>query len=230
MRNILDDILRDINQRSYRDNQKLPSESEMSYKYGVSRHEVRKAYEWLSEMGYVEKRPGIGHFIRVIDKKIDLDLTGSAGFTDKMHSQGVDVQTENLGVYPHSRDPLLSSRLEIPPEEPIYRIDRRRTLGEVPVALHISYVSGQRFPSIEVDGLHVKSMQEYYQEKGYRDFSFEEGTLQTMMGGSEERALLNCPVLVPILLYEGVWRVQESGEILEFSKVLYRGDYFTYRL
>lgn len=230
MKHILNDILSGIKRKKYLNQQKLPSESEMSRKYGVSRHEVRRAYERLSEMGYVKKRPGIGHFVRSVSKKIDLDLTGSRGFTDKMHSQNIKISTINVGVRLVEPDAMLSNRLEISEEEPVYRIDRLRVLEEVPIALHTSFVSGQRFPSIQEDGRNIQSMSEYYREKGYEDFSYEEGTLQTVVAAEEQRELLQCPNLVPLLHYEGVWRVRDTGVVLEFTQVIYRGDYFTYHL
>ena len=60
---IVRDIKKSINTGKYEADSKLPSENELSQKYGVSRQTVRKAIGFLTEEGFVYARHGSGTFV-----------------------------------------------------------------------------------------------------------------------------------------------------------------------
>lgn len=60
---IYDDVKAAIESGSYREGEKIPSETELSEEYGVSRITVRRAVEDLCSDGYLTKRQGRGTFV-----------------------------------------------------------------------------------------------------------------------------------------------------------------------
>ncbi len=61
---LVDSLISQIRSESYPPGEKLPSETELIARYGVSRTVVREALSKLQAMGLVETRHGVGTFVR----------------------------------------------------------------------------------------------------------------------------------------------------------------------
>lgn len=92
---IMDNLLLDIKEGRYKEDNKLPSSNELAYKYGVSRMIVRKVYENLEGMDYIYSYQGRGYYLKGSGKSIELVLAGES-FTKKIKEKGYDLQTKNL--------------------------------------------------------------------------------------------------------------------------------------
>ncbi|CAB1245155.1 GntR family transcriptional regulator [Clostridium sp. MT-14] len=55
---IIDELIYNINNKKYKNNDKLPSENDLADIYKVPRIVARKAYERLQEMGYIYSKRG----------------------------------------------------------------------------------------------------------------------------------------------------------------------------
>ena len=62
-RKIYDDLLAGIQDGTFREGDRLPSEKELADQYGVSRITSKKALEMLADKGHVFRRPGRGTFV-----------------------------------------------------------------------------------------------------------------------------------------------------------------------
>lgn len=60
---IIREILNDIKSEKYKVGDKIPSEKELSQKYGVSRITSKNALDKLSDMGFINRMPGKGTFV-----------------------------------------------------------------------------------------------------------------------------------------------------------------------
>jgi GntR family transcriptional regulator len=227
---ILDDIIRDISNGEYRPDEKLPSENNLAFKYNATRHDVRKAYERLTEMGYIYAVQGKGRFYKSKQSKIELLLTGDESFTTKMKKRGYNLNTKNIQFVELERVPKLREKLGATEKERIYKISRLRILDNEPAALHISYVTDKILKNIREDGHRITSMFDYYDSHGFKEFYYKESNLQTLLPTKYEREILECPSLVPILILETQCFDRETREILEVTKIIYRGDRFVCRI
>jgi DNA-binding GntR family transcriptional regulator len=63
-RQLADTLIRDIGTGKYRVGALLPTEFELSDRYGVSRHTVREAFRRLADMGLISRRPGVGTSVK----------------------------------------------------------------------------------------------------------------------------------------------------------------------
>ncbi len=61
--------------------EKLPSESELMERYGVSRDTIRKSLDLLEENGYIQKAKGKGSFVLDINK-FDFPVSGIVSFKE----------------------------------------------------------------------------------------------------------------------------------------------------
>ena len=227
---IVDDIVESIRNGEYAVDGQLASENKLTKIYSSTRHDVRKAYERLTEMGYVYSKQGKGHYYKSKHDRIELLLEGDTSFTEKMGKNRHKLETINIDFTELKNDSRIRKKLHISMEDRIFKISRLRIINDEEVALHTSYVSNKLFKEIEKDGPTITSMFRYYKEHGYSSFYYKQSDLQTLLPSRYEREVLKCPSLVPILLLESQCMDKATNEILEITKIVYRGDRFVYRL
>lgn len=90
----------------------MPSENKLAGQYGVTRAEIRKAYERLKELGYVYSMQGYGSFYSGKRKKIRLVMNHES-FSQKMAALHLPIETRNLGCQKVRSDSLLYEMLQI---------------------------------------------------------------------------------------------------------------------
>ena len=73
----------------------LPTEAELTRRYGVSRTTVRRALAELAERGLVVSEQGRGSFVG--PRRVERSLTDLGGFVDTFLDAGLDVRSELVG-------------------------------------------------------------------------------------------------------------------------------------
>lgn len=227
---IVDDLIQDIVKGKFQADSQLPSENELASKYEVPRITVRNAYLKLEDMGYIYSKQGKGRFLKNKQQQIELMLTGKTSFTEKMKQLGRQLKTENVYCEEIPFNRKIFERLHVGEEEKVYRIGRLRILDGEPIALHISYVAQSVFPDISTVGTKISSMFQYYRQCGYSDFESSKSVLSVSFPTAAERKLLQCHSLVPLIMIESDCVHLITRQVLECTKILYRGDAFTYNL
>ncbi|MEY8752355.1 GntR family transcriptional regulator [Alkalicoccobacillus gibsonii] len=193
----------------------MPSEHELVQQFGVPRLTVRKAYEQLESRGYVNSVKGKGRFVKEASKQVKLHLSTGESFTEKMLAAGYNLRTE-----------VFKAEMG----EDVFKISRLRVLDGEPIAIHTSYINRSLFPKIEIEGSRITSVFAYYQSCGYTTFSNGKSVLSVQFPSTDEQERLNCSAVVPLIKLSGSTMDAGSGELLERTEILYRGDKFTYEL
>lgn len=225
---IMDYFISCIQSGKYEPHDKLPSENEIADRLKVPRITARKAYERLQELGYIYSMQGKGSFVKDRQQQIPLVLSSDKSFSQKMIEMGFDYQSRNIFCEKVEFNHKIYAALQASEEDNVYRIDRLRLIQGQPLALHSSYVSEAQFPDIGLAGRELSSMFQYYQSKGYREFQSHQTHIRLTYPTKHERELLECSSLIPLLVLESACADKESGQTLEYSKIMYRGDSFTY--
>ncbi len=226
----MDNLLLDIRENKYKFDEKLPSDNELAEKYDVPRIKVRNVYKRLEQMGYIYSLQGRGRFLKKRGSSIELVLSGNESFSKKLKHSGVNLDTINICAerVPYNEDiweELCASR-----HVPVYKIGRLRCVDKEPLAIHFSYVSQKVFKDISAEGKKITSMFDYYREKGFINYSTEKSILEVFYPTSKERKLLECGELVPLLKLRSNCKDNDTGVILEYTEIIYRGDKFTYKI
>lgn len=124
--------------------QKLPSEPELSEKYGIGRPTVRQALEALLREGWIEKRRGSGTYVR--EKPQEADLFSLGGTTSAFEREGIDIRKEVI-------EPVTVCKGveggEAPLSLPHYRFSRLFSDPEGPVLFERFYLERSAFPDFE---------------------------------------------------------------------------------
>ena len=226
---IMDNIIININEGRYKPDAKLPSDNELSDKYGVPRIKIRHVYERLESMGYIYSLQGRGRFLKNRSGNIELVLSGNESFSKKIREQGYDLESKNIFCERVPYNEKIYAELRAVKKEEIYRIGRLRIVGGEAIAIHISYVLKSVFPNIYEDGKNITSMFDYYNKNGFSSYSTEKSFLSIAYPTSKERGYLDCGDLVPVLRVETNCRGGD-GTILEYTEIMYRGDRFKYKI
>ncbi|WP_019122112.1 GntR family transcriptional regulator [Brevibacillus massiliensis] len=227
---IMDHLIADIQAGKYDPDDKLPSENELADLFRVPRITARKAYERLQELGYIYSKQGKGSFVKDRHQRIPLALFTRESFSKKMMQLGYNYQSKNIFCEPIEYNNKIYEALGAEEQDRVFKVGRLRIIDQVPMAVHISYVAETMFGEIERIGSEITSMFEFYRERGYTDLRSTQTLLSVTFPSKYERALLACSGLIPLLVLESECVDHRTGRTLEYSKTIYRGDYFTYVL
>ena len=225
---IIDRFITEIDSGQYKPDEKLPSENKLADYYRVPRITVRKAYERLQELGYIYSKQGKGSYIKDRHKQIQLVLSGDVSFSQKMKDMGYNFQSKNIFCEKIQYNKKIYDFLKISETDSVFKIGRLRYIDNRPIALHISHVAQSIFPDIEQSGINITSMFNYYNSKGYTQFYPSPSYLRVTFPTKFERDLFKCPHSIPFIVVESGCSDRATHKVLEYSKILYRGDCFTY--
>ncbi|WP_394138830.1 GntR family transcriptional regulator [Cytobacillus oceanisediminis] len=225
---LVDELISKIKEGTYKPNEKLPSENELADQYRVPRMVVRKAYEQLQELGFIFSKQGRGSYVQNRKRQIPLILTGDVSFSEKMKELGYDFRSVNVCCEQISYESEVYHALKANPSDEVYKVGRLRMVDGCPIALHTSYVARSVFPYIDQDGPGITSIFQYYKMQGYTGFTSGQSHLSVVFPNEPERKILQCSSLIPLLLLESCCMDQKTGTVLEYSRIKYRSDCFTY--
>ena len=116
-----------------KENDRIPTEIELSREYDVSRITVRKAVELLVEEEILVKRQGIGTFVS--QKKLCRNINGFMGFTQSCLAEGNTAGAQLVSAELAEATMVDAEELKIQEHEKIIRIVRVRTCDGIPVML-----------------------------------------------------------------------------------------------
>ncbi|SHI41948.1 GntR family transcriptional regulator [Dethiosulfatibacter aminovorans DSM 17477] len=227
---ILDDIIEGITSGEYSKMEKLPSENVLADQYNTTRYNVRKAFERLYDMGYLSAQKGKGRYFKSKGERIMLRFEEEDSFTNKMKRTGHNLVNKNINFQEMENVPRIRKKLNLPEDFKVYRLQLLRIIDDEPAAIHISYLSDRKFPDIEREGVAIESLYNYYRSKGIDQVNHIRSHMQTMLPTNFERSMLECPNLVPVLSIESLVEEKRTGEIIEYSKTIYRGDRFYFSI
>ena len=135
----------------------LPAERDIAVDFGISRITVRKAIEGLVEEGVLDRRHGAGTFVA---SRIQKNIATLSSFSEDIASRGWEAHSEWLSKLVSEVTPSESLTVGLPPGMVVYRLDRIRYAGDMPLAIEHAIVPASCLPSIDaVDGSHPTTSQ-----------------------------------------------------------------------
>jgi len=199
----------------------LPTESELSDRYGVSRATVREALRILADRGLIEKRQGVGSFIA--ERKINELLPGLASFSTEMRRRGFRVTSQVLAkelAVPPSR---VLKALELPEEHEIVKVVRLRFVAGKPFVIATSYL----IPVVALDEDFHGSLYDLLETRyGYR-IATGQATIEAGLADENESFLLNMPLRDAVLRITWL-TITSTGLHVEYSENTYNGNRYRY--
>ncbi|WP_017548239.1 GntR family transcriptional regulator [Salinicoccus carnicancri] len=211
---------------------KLPSEHTLADEYKVKRIVVRNAFVQLEKMGLIDSRQGVGRFIKERRPVIGLDMSGRRSFSDKMNEQGVPYESRVVfaGYAADEEQEKYREVIGAGGDTAIYKVARLRIVNHVPCAIHMSYIREDVVPRIDGERDRLSSMFDYYRENGIVNLRSMDTEVHAAFPTLAEQRHLECQELVPLIVYESRTMDEDTGRIIEQTRILYRSDLFRHSL
>lgn len=201
----------------------LPSEGDLSRKFGVSRVTIRNALKQLETRGAIYSEQGRGYFTTTSRMR---GVSGFHSFTSEVKRLGGMPGSTLLGFETGVRLPdAFRKHLQVDGSEDFIAIRRLRSIDGRPVAFEDAYLPASVYPQaeramFEVGSLYDRMAQEWGMVPAWADALFEPAAAT-----AEEALHLQIEPGAPVL---AVWRVTatDTDKVCEYVRSIYRGEGF----
>ena len=200
---------------------RIPSERELSARFGVSRMTVRQALLEMIEDGQLYTRSGKGTY--VAERKIEQPLQRLTSFTQDVTARGLRPSSRLLQADLLPAPIELAHALGIGPGAELVRIRRLRLADGKPLAIETSHLPHARCPGVLEHDLEHGSLYEILRREYGLELASARQTIEASAPTREERQLLELPAGLPVLRIHR-FTSDRAGLVSEFVQSAYRGD------
>ena len=207
--------------------QPIPAERQLEGLYSVSRTTVRQAIDLLVRQGYLYREHGRGTFVS--PQKLQKGISELTSFSEDMRQRGIVPGQRILQIGYFQPSLKVRSKMELPEScELVLLIERLRLGDDIPMGLQTSYYAlpeGQTITRAEME--ENGSVYRILQEKFHLIPTEADETLEVTLATPQEATLLQIQTGSPLLLSERT-TYSQYRRVIEFVKIVYRGDRYRY--
>lgn len=201
-RQIADQIEQDIRDQVLRPGDKLPTEWDLTARFGVNRHTVRRALAALAETGVVRAEQGRGTFVQ--EGLIEYPIARKTRFSAVIRAQDRDPEGELLRAQQERSNNNIADALGIPVGEMVTKLTVVRRADGHALSLSEHIFEQRRFPAIAEVFRKSGSLTQTMAEFGVGDFSRQRTIISARLPTPEETRLLQVPKTRPMLVTEAI--------------------------
>jgi GntR family phosphonate transport system transcriptional regulator len=217
-RQIAGQIQGDIASGACKPGTRLPTEAELSTRFGVNRHTVRRALEELSRDGLVRVEQGRGSF--VAEDVLDYNVEPRTRFSEwiRKHNKEPSGMIRQLREIPADR--RVADGLGIRSGNRVVLLERLGFADDRPVSLARHYFPASRLKGIFQALQATPRITEALKAVGVDDYLRQQTRVTARLPTQTESELLRMPRNRPILVTENI-NVDRDGTIIEFASGCY---------
>jgi len=201
--------------------QKIPSERDLSERFGVARMTLRHAIETFILEGKLERRPGSGTYIS--NQCYSLSAR-CRSFSSEMKSRGLEPENKLQDVKIVSSDKVSSSKLRIPLSSKILKFSRLRFGSQIPMAYQTSSI-----PLDYIGKIDPKDLEGSLEDLLLNNFGIAITTSQTEISGDfvnqKMAKLLEITTTTPCLVKESI-DMDQRLRIIMWNRTWYNAERF----
>ena len=222
------DILTEKIEQEYRPGDLMPSERELSERYGLSRTTVRLALQELEQLGMVVRQHGRGTF--VADRSAQrANLTQAYSFTDQMRSMGRVPETTILEFSEMDADKRLAEHMGVRLGDRLFKLKRLRSADGIPMMVEVSYLPVRKFLTLKRRLLDTMPLYEIIENVYHEKIRVAEEEFFASVARPNDAHLLDIAENAPVLDLERT-TYNTSNEIIEYTLSVARADQFKYKV
>ena len=212
-RQIANHLQHDIANGSRPPGSRLPTEAELSQRFGVNRHTVRRALEELSRGGLVRIEQGRGTF--VAEDVLEYTVEPRTRFTEWIRQHNMEPSGRILQLRDIAADSHVANGLGIRTGGRVVMLERLGLADDRPVSLARHYFPAARLPNLMTALRASPRITEALKAAGVDDYLRQMTRVTARMPTPTEADLLRMPRTRPVLVAENV-NVDRAGTVVEF--------------
>lgn len=222
------DILSEKIEHEYRPGDLIPSERELSERYGLSRTTVRLALQELERLGLVVRQHGRGTF--VADRSAQTtNLMQAYSFTEQMRDMGRDPLTTILEFSEVEADKNLVEHMNVRLGERLFKIKRLRSADAMPMMVERTYLPARKFLTLRRPMLEQKPLYDVIEQDFNEKINVAEEEFFASIARPADAHMLDISEGAPVLdLVRTTYNVH--NEIVEYTLSVARADQFKYKV
>ncbi|MCR4398032.1 MAG: GntR family transcriptional regulator [Firmicutes bacterium] len=224
-------IRKKVAEGEYPRGERLPSETDLASKLGVSRATLREALRLLEDEGLVMSRRGAGSFVRPESRRIVEGLEKLGSMTKSIRRAGFTAEDRVLSVSPIVLSNHTAKSLRVSNGSPGYMVETLRLANGQPVIYSCDIIKASIFPE-------PGTVEKRRQYESLLDFLWETMGIQIAYCVEKVRILLAAPPIThllsvengtPLLMMEGVAH-DVSDEPVYIDSSYFRSDIYDFVL
>lgn len=216
---IASELRQNIQESVFKVGDRLPTETELSDRFNVNRHTLRRAVEVLRQEGIVGVERGRGTF--VVAAPVPVPIGKRVRYNEALKAQSLKPQWQVLRVAELNADSKLSQHLEIPVGNLVLLFERLSLTDEVPICISSSHFPSQRFPNLAAHCRIYHSISTMLQSEYDCDHSRRHTRISARLAQPRDAWFLRMPATGPILLSEAI-NVDQKGNVIEYGVTRFR--------
>ncbi|MEB3277477.1 MAG: phosphonate metabolism transcriptional regulator PhnF [Lyngbya sp.] len=218
---IANELRQSINQGIYQVGDKLPTENQLSERFRVNRHTVRRAIALLKSEGLLRVDQGRGTF--VAGMPIRYPIGKRVRYNGAMMAQGLEMSFQLLRAVEIEANSAVASNLELSPGDLVALIERLTFIDDQPISISTGHFPLHRFPNILSFQHKMWSISQLLREVYGCDHIRRCTRVSARVVRPQDARLLRLPLNHPILLTESI-NVDQDDRIIEYGVTRFRGD------
>ena len=222
------DLLTDKIDHELRPGDYLPSERDLSERYGLSRTTVRLALQELERLGLVVRQRGRGTM--VCDRSLQTaNLTQTYSFTEQMKAIGRVPKTTILEFTEVEADKNIAVEMNARLGERLYKIKRLRIADGVPLMIECTYLPSRKFFALKRPMIENKSLYDMIEQDFHEKVRVAEEEFYASIARHSDARLLEITEGAPVL--DLICTTYDmNNEVIEYTRSVARADQFKYKV
>ncbi|SRR6056297_1582667 len=218
---IRDRLADEIAHGHYAPGDRLPTEAQLSDRFGVNRHTVRRALAALAERGTVHARRGAGVFVR--HRPTPYPIGQRVRFHQNLLAAGRVPEKRILHLETRQADPREARALHLPDAAQVHVYEGLSLSDGAPMALFRSVFPAARFPRMLDDLRTSQSVTASFAAHGLTDYTRSFTEVTAKRAPATTAAHLQLAAGDPILRTISV-NIDPDGAPVEYGRTWFAGD------
>lgn len=203
---------------------KLPTEAQLSARFGVNRHTVRHALARLADQGLVHSRRGAGVFVHA--RPTEYPLGRRVRFHQNLTASGRAPSRRLLLLDTRRAAPDEAEALRLAPGAGVHVYEGLSMSDGVPIGLFRSVFPAARFPGLRAVLEATLSVTAALAAEGVADYTRAATRITAKTARGTRAALLHLPEGAPLLRTVAI-NIDGAGQPVEYGTSWFAGDRVT---
>lgn len=223
-KSIAESLRADLSSGRYGPGDKLPTEAQLSARFDVNRHTVRRALAELADAGQVEPRRGSG--VYVAERQTDYPVGRRTRFHKGIAAAGRDGEKRFLGVDTRAADREEAAALDLAHGAPVHVVYGLLLADGKPIGLFQSVFPADRLPGLPAALKDTTSVTRALAACGVADYTRRATRLTAKSAKPVQARHLKIAEGAPLLRSVGI-NIDPEGRPVEYGRTWFAGDRVT---